>query len=170
MKQRLAGAMGKDIVKCICHYYYPHTRKMPDYALISHMFSEVTIRERNDKQTNRFGGEKPDHYRFDAVLAVKPGRDAINQNSVFTVGIELKGTIEDLRADKKFTHYRGWTNLLFFAVPKALVAVAEEKVEFYDDIGVIDIENGFVCKYPRMCTVPLNTEVELLKQLLYNYM
>ena len=143
---------------------------MPNIALAFRVFPEVTIRERNNGQTNQYGGAKPEHYRLDALLAIKPGRDALNQESVFTVGIELKGSIDDLRADRKFTHYRGWANLLFFGVPKELALAAEEKAEYFDDIGVIDIDNGYVRKYPCMCTPPVENERELLRQLVYNYM
>ena len=143
---------------------------MPNMARGFRVFPEVTVRERDNGQTNRLGGAKPDHYRFDAILAVKPGKDALNQESVFTVGIELKGSIDDLRADKKFTHYRGWTNLLFFAVPQNLVLAAEEKVEYFDDIGVIDIDDGYVRKYPCICKPSAENEIEILRQLVYNYM
>lgn len=168
MQQRLSGLVGRNIVNHLCYCYFPYTRKMPDIALAFRVFPEVTVRERNNGQTNRFGGAKPDSYRIDAVLAVKPGRDALNQESVFTVGIELKGSIDDLRADKKFTHYRGWCSLMFFAVPNDLILAAEEKVEFFEDIGVIDIDSGYIRKYPRMYIPLLEKQIELLKQLVFN--
>lgn len=168
MKNALRSNTGRLIVRQLCHRYYPYTKKMPDIALAFRVFPEVTVRERENGRTNRFGGAKPDSYRIDAVLAVKPGRDALNQESVFTVGVELKGSIDDLRADKKFTHYRGWCSLMFFAVPNDLILAAEEKVEFFEDIGVIDIDSGYIRKYPRMCIPLLEKQIELLKQLVFN--
>lgn len=51
----------------------------------------------------------------------------------FTVGVEIKEQLSDLRGDKKDMYYLGWTDFYFFLVPAGLEEAAREKLAALDD-------------------------------------
>ena len=169
MKHNISKQPGRKFVLELTHRHLSYTRRMPGNAIENRAFFELTVRERNNGKTDRFGQDKPEHYRMDALMLVKPGWSSLNQGKTFSVGIELKGERGDLISDEKFTHYRGWTNFLFFGVAEELLGIAEEKAEPYQDIGVFNIETGAIIKFPKFQTVPADKENEVMKQILFNY-
>ena len=85
--------------------------------------TEQTVRYRHP-EPDRFGGEKTAHFRNDGVFYVRPGLWGLNavpsRLMAFTVGVEIKEQLSDLRGDKKDMYYLGWTDFYFFLVPAEL--------------------------------------------------
>ncbi|MBR6881335.1 MAG: helix-turn-helix transcriptional regulator [Bacteroidales bacterium] len=98
--------------------------------------TEQTVRYRHP-EPDRFGGEKTAHFRNDGVFYVRPGLWGLNavpsRLMAFTVGVEIKEQLSDLRGDKKDMYYLGWTDFYFFLVPAGLEEAAREKLAALDD-------------------------------------
>lgn len=115
-------------------------------------YPEQTIRY-NSGRANRYGEPINDHYRLDAVLYIRPGTWGLNQFKNFSVGIEIKENVEDLRRDEKIMKYLGWTDFFLIMVPSALTEEALRKIKQLGDphIGLLSysIDSCRVVKTPQ---------------------
>lgn len=91
LKKFLIGDAGKRFVKDMTTAAYEWAYKIPSEFFTYRIFEELTIRYDTGEKT-RLGLEKNDHYRFDAVFYIQPGRRALNQKQCYNVGIELKNS------------------------------------------------------------------------------
>ncbi len=174
LKQYLIGKPGKDFVTNLTLAVYDFTSKIRraygSYDFIHYrIFEEVTVREYTG-QTNRWGEEKPEHFRFDCVLFVEPNQAALNKRQVYTIGVELKNSKEDLKYDEKIEHYLGYTDFFFIGVPSSLVNEAIEKSSLDNHIGVFDVEKGNLVKMPERIIPTMERKYALLEQILYSRM
>lgn len=174
LKQYLIGKPGKDFVTNLTLAVYDFTSKIRraygSYDFIHYrIFEEVTVREYTG-QTNRWGEEKPEHFRFDCVLFVEPNQAALNKRQVYTIGVELKNSKEDLKYDEKIEHYLGYTDFFFIGVPSSLVNEAIEKSNLDNHIGVFDVEKGNLVKMPERIIPTMERKYALLEQILYSRM
>lgn len=174
LKQYLIGKPGKDFVTNLTLAVYDFTSKIRraygSYDFIHYrIFEEVTVREYTG-QTNRWGEEKPEHFRFDCVFFVEPNQAALNKRQVYTIGVELKNSKEDLKYDEKIEHYLGYTDFFFIGVPSSLVNEAIEKSNLDNHIGVFDVEKGNLVKMPERIIPTMERKYALLEQILYSRM
>jgi hypothetical protein len=176
IRDNLTKNPGKSFVVDFSQRVYSWASKLPAEAFEYKVFPELTIRYLRDGEKTRMGLDKYDHYRFDAVLMVKPGMRSVNQHQYFTVGIELKGTKEDLKRDNKIVKYLGWTDFMFLGGPehlqKDLLAKVEELDKQYPEhagkIGVMSTDTGIVNKLPKRQDVPDGHRIDMLNQIVYN--
>ena len=174
LKQHLVGKPGKDFVTNLTLAVYDFTSKIRraygSFDFIHYrIFEEVTVREYTG-QKNKWGDEKPEHYRFDGVFFVEPHQSAINQRQTYTVGVELKNSKGDLMGDAKIEHYLGYTDFFFIGVPSNLVADAVGRAKTDDHIGVFDVETGRLCKMPARIHPTVERKYNLLEQIMYSRM
>jgi hypothetical protein len=176
MRENLAKNPGKSFVVDFSQRVYSWASKLPDEAFEYKVFSELTIRYLRDGEKTRMGLDKYDHYRFDAVLMVKPGMRSVNQHQYFTVGIELKGTKEDLKRDDKIIKYLGWTDFMFLGGPEYLqnellakaAEIDKQYPEYTGEIGVMSTDTGLVNRLPKRQSVPDGHRIDMLNQIVYN--
>lgn len=176
MRELLAGESGKKFVFNATYKLYDWASKLPDYAINYRVFRELTVRYYNGEK-NKWGDEKADDYRFDAVILVEPGYRSLARRQTFSIGIELKGDADDLKHDEKISMYLGWTDLFFIGVPSSLVAeavdkaesVMKQKPEFNDSVGVLDVEKGQIYFWPKKIKVSLENQLAVKDQIIYNY-
>jgi hypothetical protein len=121
-------------------------------------------------ERNRWGDEKPEHYRFDCVFFVNPHQSAINQRQTYSIGVELKNSKGDLMGDDKIEHYLGYTDFFFIGVPSNLVNEAKERAKTDDHIGVFDVETGRLSKMPTRIHPTVERQKNLLEQILFSRM
>ncbi len=174
LKQHLVGKPGKDFVTNLTLAVYDFVSKIRraygSFDFIHYrIFEEVTVREYTE-QKNKWGDEKPEHYRFDCVIFIEPHQSAINQRQTFTVGVELKNSKGDLMGDAKIEHYLGYTDFFFIGVPSNLVADAVGRAKTDDHIGVFDVETGRLCKMPARIHPTVERKYNLLEQIMYSRM
>ena len=174
LKQHLVGKPGKDFVTNLTLAVYDFVSKIRraygSFDFIHYrIFEEVTVREYTG-QKNKWGDEKPEHYRFDCVIFIEPHQSAINQRQTFTVGVELKNSKGDLMGDAKIEHYLGYTDFFFIGVPSNLVADAVGRAKTDDHIGVFDVETGRLCKMPARIHPTVERKYNLLEQIMYSRM
>lgn len=90
--------------------------------------------------------------RMDVVATFSFGFDdnnpVINCRDNITIGFEVKANNYDLQKDHKFTHYLGYTDYFYFAVPPELVCATQDKLKQYPEVGIIDITSGIIIKMP----------------------
>lgn len=153
-------------VECLSKEQYPFITKMKTKP-IAYLQKEVTIRVPNLEKT-RFGKPKPQRRRFDLIAVVKPFYSAYG-NDIFTVGIEIKVSKNDLDNDNKYLDYLGYTNYFFFAVPTELVPNALEKTQSNPLIGVVDATGNKIIKLPEIQKVCAQNSMELFRQLVCNF-
>lgn len=177
MRKLLAGQSGKEFVLQSTYHLYTWADQLPDSAINYRIFRELTIRYFNGKK-NKWGDDKADNYRFDAVLLIEPGYRALARRETFTIGLELKGDESDLKRDNKIDMYLGWTDFLFIGVPLDLVENAKAKAESIMEknsnaegkIGVMDVESGQIYLWPtKKIDVPSDNRIAVLNQIVYNY-
>ena len=174
LKQYLVGKPGKDFVTNLTLAVYDFTAKIRSaygsYDFIHYrIFEEVTVREYTGEK-NRWGDDKPEHYRFDCVFFVNPHRAALNQRQIYSVGVELKNSKGDLMSDIKIEHYLGYTDFFFIGAPSSLVEDAVRYAKSDEQIGVFDVENGKICKMPERIRPTVERQKNLLEQILFNHM
>lgn len=174
LKQHLVGKPGKDFVTNLTLAVYDFVSKIRraygGFDFIHYrIFEEVTVREYTG-QKNKWGDEKPEHYRFDCVFFIEPHQSAINQRQTYTVGVELKNSRGDLMGDAKIEHYLGYTDFFFIGVPSNLVADAVGRAKTDDHIGVFDVETGRLCKMPARIHPTVERKYNLLEQIMYSRM
>ena len=174
LKQHLVGKPGKDFVTNLTLAVYDFVSKIRraygSFDFIHYrIFEEVTVREYTG-QKNKWGDEKPEHYRFDCVFFVEPHQSAINQRQTYTVGVELKNSKGDLMGDAKIEHYLGYTDFFFIGVPSNLVVDAVGRAKTDDHIGVFDVETGRLCKMPARIHPTVERKYNLLEQIMYSRM
>ncbi len=144
----------------------------PNTSVRFKQYSEVAIRYTNGR-TTRFGNVAHDRYSIDSVLTVLPGRAALAQSTCFSIGVEIKDQLQDLRHDDKIHKYLGWTNYLVLVVPHELVKEACAKAESIEyggttPVGVYDVEQMLLVKKPGSIKVKEAKEIQLLRQLAYS--
>ena len=174
LKQHLVGKPGKDFVTNLTLAVYDFVSKIRraygSFDFIHYrIFEEVTVREYTG-QKNKWGDEKPEHYRFDCVIFIEPHQSAINQRQTYTVGVELKNSKGDLMGDAKIEHYLGYTDFFFIGVPSNLVVDAVGRAKTDDHIGVFDVETGRLCKMPARIHPTVERKYNLLEQIMYSRM
>lgn len=175
LKQFLIGDAGKKFVMDLTLSTYEWADKVPSEFFNYRIFEELTIRYETGQKT-RFGLDKNDHYRFDAVFYIQPGRRALNQKQCYNVGVELKNSKADLMGDHKIDKYIGWTDFFFVGVPSALIEDAQKKVnEIYqkdeklkDLIGVLNVETGEIVSMPKRQDISLENVCKLQEQIIYS--
>lgn len=180
LKKYLNQDEGRSFIVELTHQYLPRTEKLPSFpdredvsgkvqlgTYSYRTFEELTVRYETG-ELNRFGGSKPDHYRFDAVLFVQPGRDSLNQKQCFSVGIEIKGFESDLKQDEKICKYLGWTDFFFIGVPKELIQAAIEKSAMDDRIGVMEITTGKIWKMPVHQKISIENQFAIMQQVFFS--
>lgn len=179
LKKYLNQNEGKSFIVELTHQYLPRTEKLPSFpdredvsgkvqlgTYSYRTFEELTVRYETG-ELNRFGGSKPEHYRFDAVLFVQPGRDSLNQKQCFSVGIEIKGFQSDLKQDEKICKYLGWTDFFFIGVPEELIQAAMEKSAMDDRIGVMEITTGKIWKMPVHQKISIENQFAIMQQVFF---
>lgn len=137
--------------------------------------TEQTVRYRHP-EPDRFGGEKTAHFRNDGVFYVRPGLWGLNavpsRLMAFTVGVEIKEQLSDLRGDKKDMYYLGWTDFYFFLVPAELEEAAKEKLVDLDDarfgLLVYDKSLCYVAVAPLRQQVPTANQYALALQAIFS--
>lgn len=82
--------------------------------------------------------------RLDMVLYVASGRDAAYHQDCFSIGIEMKGSWNDLWRDHKMQHYLGKTDFLYLAVPDWLAEEALSKASRIEGLGVFSLTSGAI--------------------------
>lgn len=175
LKQFLIGDAGKRFVKDMTTATYDWADKVPSDFFNYRIFEELTIRYETGEKT-RLGLGKNDHYRFDAVFYIQPGRRALNQKQCYNVGVELKNSKSDLMGDHKIDKYIGWTDFFFVSVPSALIEDAKQKVEdickenkdLKGLIGVMNVETGEIVSLPKRQDITLENICKLQEQIIYN--
>lgn len=174
LKAYLTKGPGKAFVLDFTRRVYEWADKIPSEYIDYRVFEEFTIRESTDLLTRK-GLRKSDHYRYDAVIFVQPGRTALGQGQCFTVGLEIKGSKADLMGDRKILHYLGWLDFFLIAVPEELVDFALEKVEtlkkddfIAETIGVVSIETGIIFRLPKRQKVSVENRLKVYEQVIYN--
>lgn len=179
LKKYLNQDEGRSFIVELTHQYLPRTEKLPSFpdredgsgkvqlgTYSYRTFEELTIRYETG-ELNRFGGSKPEHYRFDAVLFVQPGRDSLNQKQCFSVGIEIKGFESDLKQDEKICKYLGWTDFFFIGVPEELIQAAIEKSAMDDRVGVMEITTGKIWKMPVHQKISIENQFAIMQQVFF---
>lgn len=174
LKQYLVGKPGKDFVTNLTSAVYDFTAKIRraygSFDFIHYrIFEEVTVREYTGER-NRWGDEKPEHYRFDCVFFVNPHQSALNQRQTYSIGVELKNSKGDLMGDDKIEHYLGYTDFFFLGVPSNLVNEAKDRAKTDDHIGVFDVETGRLYKMPTRIHPTVEHQKNLLEQILFSRM
>lgn len=173
IRKMLAGESGKELVRELTVLKYPEwAPKIPSEYFTYRQFAEFTIRYSTDQLT-RLGLPKNELYRLDSVLFVEPGYRARSQGYNYTIGIEIKDQLADLRQDDKIGKYLGWTNYLVLVVPTELVEAAREKIDAIDGgnfIGIYDVERHFLVTPPLNCEVAPENEIKMLREVTYKYM
>lgn len=176
MRELLAGDSGKAFMKRMTEYLYRWVQDIPVDALNYRIFRELTIRYYNGDK-NKWGDDKADNYRFDAVMLVEPGYRALARHYTYSVGLELKGDAEDLKRDEKISKYIGWTDFFFIGVPDELAEDAKNKVSeiinqdaaLDGKIGVMGVETGTIYQYPSKIDVPTGHRLQVYEQIIFNY-
>lgn len=175
LKKFLIGDAGKRFVKDMTTATYEWANKIPSEFFNYRIFEELTIRYETAEKT-RLGLEKNDHYRFDAVFYIQPGKRALNQKQCYNVGMELKNTKADLMGDHKIDKYIGWTDFFFISVPGSLINDAKQKVKdicqeyknLKNLIGVMNVETGEIAIMPNRQAISLENVCKLQEQIIYN--
>ena len=84
------------------------------------------------------------------IYIVSPGKTSPSRGECFTVGVEIKNSERDLcRRKDQITSYYGQANYFFLAVPKNLVGSALEYARNEPRLGVMDMTNCRILKYPE---------------------
>lgn len=87
---------------------------------------------------------------IDMVYIVSPGKTSPPRRECFTIGIEIKTSERDLWQRKdQIQSYYGQTNYFFLAVPKNIVGSALEYARNEPRLGVMDMTNCRIVKYPK---------------------
>ena len=175
LKRFLIGDSGKRFVKDMTTATYEWANKVPSEFFNFRIFEELTIRYETGEKT-RLGLDRQDHYRFDAVFYIQPGRRALNQKQCYNVGIELKNSKADLMGDQKISKDIGWTDFFFIGVPSNLINDAKQKVNnIYNDnetlkgyIGIMNVETGEIVTLPDRQNVSIDNVCKLQEQIIYN--
>lgn len=177
LKAHLVCRPGKAFaVDLVCRVYWWATPEITAHEIRYRVFEELTVRYDTGELTRK-KLKKKDHYRFDAVFFVQPGKKSLNQDECFTVGVELKGDKYDLTGDDKMVKYLGWTDLFFIGVPESLVDEAIRKAEEVsmaacgtnDMVGVFAVETGIIYKMPsRRQDVSLQNRNAILEEIIYS--
>lgn len=175
LKTYLYGIPGKKFVAAFTHDIYKWSERVPFEYYNYRIFEELTIRYATQDKT-RLGLEKSDHYRFDAVFFIQPGNRALNQHQCYTVGIELKNAVSDLKYDEKIHRYIGWTNFFMLGVPTPLIDAANEKIsaiytehpECREKIGLLNVETGEILIRPKRAFVAKENMLAVQEQIIYN--
>ena len=162
----LAGEPGKTFVANLTQRIYDWAVKIPTDFYKYRFFTEVSIRVATGEKT-RLGLERNKHYRFDAIFFVEPGMRALNQHQIYSAGMELKNSKEDLMHDNKMENYLGYTDFFLIGVPEPLVSDALKRAEGNEQIGVVDIESGSIYKEPKRIYVTAEHRLEIYEQILY---
>lgn len=163
-KQAFEIVIRGDFVKEICLKKVSFIAKMSTEPSFK-VFKEVTVRIPTEEKT-RFGKDKPQRRRFDAILLVKPYYKAWG-GELFSIGIEIKVSKSDLKQDSKFQEYLEFTNYMFFAVPHELIELALEKCKDFDKVGVINLEDSSIVKMPTCQDVPVQNSEALLREIAF---
>lgn len=167
MKENLRGGIGKAFVKDLTRNVFDWAEHVPDVYYNYRVFEELTVRYATGELTRK-GLDKNKHYRQDAVLFVEPGRAALNQRSCYSIGIELKGNLKDLRADKKIESYLGWNDFFFIGCTEDILEEAIKRAENDKRIGVFGIETGIICKLPMRSKVAPENRIWMYEQVIFN--
>lgn len=162
----LSGNPGKAFIVDLTQRVYNWAEKIPTDYYKYRFFTEVSIRIATGEKT-RLDLDRNKHYRFDAIFFVEPGMRALNQHQIYSVGMELKNSKEDLMHDKKMENYLGYTDFFFIGVPEELAQDALKRAEDDAQIGVVDIENGIIYKLPKRIEVTPIHRLEIYEQILY---
>lgn len=177
MRELLAGEPGKKFVFDATYRLYDWANKLPEYAINYRVFRELTVRYYNGEK-NKWGDEKADDYRFDAVIMVEPGYRSLARRQTFSIGVELKGEVNDLKRDDKIHMYQGWTDFFYLGVPDELADAAMKKAksimiehpETKDRIGVFGVESGQIYMIPTSrIEVSPERRADVYQQIIYNY-
>lgn len=177
LKAYLINRPGKAFaVQLTCMVYPWATPEVTNLYIRYRVFEELTIRYDTGELTRK-KLKKMDHYRFDAVFFIQPGKASLNQSECLTVGVELKNSKEDLKYDAKMEKYFGWTDLFFIGVPESLAPEAIRKAEevsmahfgTVDMVGVLAVDTGMIYKIPvrRQEVSPAN-RIAVYEQIIYN--
>lgn len=126
---------------------------------------EVTVRIPSELKT-RFDKPKPQRRRIDVVALVKPHYKAWG-NELFSVGFEIKVSESDLKCDKKYTDYLGYSDYFLFAVPTGLVSAAKHKINGDPRIGLFDTESSEILVMPERQEVTDKNAFELYRQIAF---
>ena len=162
----LSGNPGKAFIVDLTQRIYDWAERIPTDYYKYRFFTEVSIRIATGEKT-RLGLDRNKHYRFDAIFFVEPGMRALNQHQIYSVGMELKNSREDLMHDSKMENYLGYTDFFFIGVPEALAQDALKRAEGNAQIGVVDIDNGIIYKLPKRIEVTPIHRLEIYEQILY---
>lgn len=174
LMEKLAGKSGKEFVvnltKAAYDFVVKISAKYGSFDFIKYrIFEDINVREYTGKR-NRWDEEEPDHYCIDCVLFVEPGRAALDKKLVYTIGVLLKSSKNDLMCDDKMGHCLGYTDFFFLGVPSGLVADAITKTEGYDCIGVLDVDTGQIWFKPERMNPAETNRLVLLEQIMYTRM
>ena len=169
LKGYLINKPGKVFVADLTHRVYDWSVKISSEYYNYRIFEEVSIRE-DAIATTKLGLDYRPHYRFDCVFFIEPGYRALNQRQVYTVGVELKNSKQDLMGDDKMEHYLGYTDFFFIGVPSELVNDAIERAYGNDSIGVFSVDDGIIHFLPERMKPTIDKQRDLLEQIMYSKM
>lgn len=148
-KDDLRGSVGKNILTELClsgkipmsNYNYEED------AIIVQPIEEYPFKEyrRNDD-----GKVLTVIRSIDLVYVVSPGKYAAAKGDCFTVGVEIKTRGNDIMRDPtQIPSYLGQTHYFFLAVPARLVNMAMESFKNQSNVGVMDMTNRKIVRFPK---------------------
>lgn len=179
MRDLLKGSSGKQFVYGTVCNFVPYDVPYENIRYL--LLSEFTIRyyDESNIQRGRKGFIKADeNRRFDALLFVRPGEKSIARGYTYTVGVELKGDVQDLKRDDKIYRYVGWVDFMYIGVPDEMVDEAIRKVQNITKehpqtsglIGVVGVRTGCIYMCPtKKSPVRVEYGLALYKQAVDNY-
>ena len=149
-KDELRGNVGKSLLTDFCTsgkiplYKYDYTKD----AIIVQPIEEYPVpfiygygNNNKPKYGNKY---------IDMVYIVSPGKTSPSRRECFTIGIEIKTSEKDLwRRREQIQSYYGQTNYFFLAVPKNIVGSALVYARNEPRLGVMDMTNCRIVKYPK---------------------
>ena len=108
--------------------------------------------------------------RPDIVYCIGAEQRAMSRGENITVALELKGTLQDLRASNNIFSYEGWTDYLYLGVTRDLLEEAKKKVGNAPSIGIVCVNDGAIHKYAVRQRPSAERALQVYKQIVYNYL
>lgn len=179
MRDLLKESSGKQFVYGTVGNFVPYDVPYENIRYL--LLSEFTIRyyDESNVQRGRKGFIKADeNRRFDALLFVRPGEKSIARGFTYTIGVELKGDVQDLKRDDKIYRYVGWVDFMYIGVPDEMADEAIRKVQDITKehpqasglIGVVGVRTGQIYMCPtKKSPVRVEYGLALYKQAVDNY-
>lgn len=111
-------------------------------------------------------GEHCGEHRIDVVFFCGAGKSTTFRKENFTLGVEVKVTVENLFCDQKIPAYFNRTDYFYIAVPDNLLYLGLMKASQWQHVGVASLNSGRIYK-PALRQYPIESErIAILERLL----